>query len=703
MVAIKRKFSLRYLLVLCYLITFVVLMVLLVRENQRDQLFSLSHASVEKKEATVEKQKEFTSLSLYGDDFHFGIRGVLTQRLVNENALQWHRLVDIPVRAIDIEGKLALVSSHRNKLVSIDLQQGADPKFLGSIELPNTIKQIEIVGDQALVGMRRHAGLSLVDLKDPRALELVSHFPVDGLISSMVADQGSVYFTDVYEGLFRIDLTVKDPVPEKIISLKSSWQVALQGKRLVVGTLKGRVFLFDISPGGQLVAVGSLDYPVDVRGLGFTEEALSVVLSDGSFEGYNLSSWPKLHKPAQLMLPGRPWQLEPIAGKAQIAVSMSAGGLSVIDVSQPGKPVFTGHLKSPRTFLALASQSGEIYGASYRGLEAFSLDEIEKGDLSKLAVEAIIDPVSYKLQRWNSHVYGYNNMNLVDFGKEISAGPDFESRFMAITDRDGSSLFEQREDGYVQRVGSLLFAEGVLEVISRDDYLYIINQDGLQVFSKTRSGNPVKTSDLQLAGSPTHFEILTSGYLLVTTRENGFYVVDVNDPHKLIQVANQGVSEHLKNTDIVQDVLAYGSRVYISQGAGGVQVLDVSVPSQPELLQIIDTPGSAKNMVIYDNLLLIADGIEGVFMIDIKNRNDALPIGSLPTPLRVVEIAVTEKGLIVSGKPGGTMTLPLPQRLQNLHVISESEMRVSIESVEKEQYVHLYDERTSAQVKVTVQ
>lgn len=696
MVAINRRFSLRHLLVLCYLLAFVFLVVLLIRENQRDELFSLSYASAEKK-------KEFTALSIYGDGFHFGIRGVLTQSLINEKALLWHRLVDVPIRAIDIEGELALVSSYRNKLVSIDLQQGAGPKFLDSIELPGTIKHIKVVGDKVLVGMRRHAGFSLVDMKDPGALELVNHFPVNGLISSIAADRSSVYFTDLYEGLFRIDLTAKDPILEKIVSLESSWQVALQGKMLVVGTLKGRVHLFDISQNGQLVAVGSLDYPVKVRGVAFTEEALIIVLSDSRLHVFNLSSWPKLHNPAQLIMPGRPWQLEPIPGKSRIAVSLAAGGLSLIDISRPEKPVVTGYLKLPKTFMAMASQPGKIYGASHYGLEVFSLHEIEEGELSKKAEEAIVEQVYYKLQRWNGHVYGYSNMNLVDFGKSISTDIDSENRFMAVADTNGTSLFEQREDGSVQRVGSLLFAEGAREVIFRGSHLYAINQDGLQVFSWIRSGELSKTSELQLPGAPTHFALLTPGYLLVTTSKKGIFIVDVNDPQQPIQVANQGTTQHLQNTNVAQDVLVDGQRVFISQGAGGVHIVDISVPSQPELLQIIDTPGSAKCMVLYDNLLLVANDVDGVFMIDVKNHNNALPIGSLQTPIRVEQIAVAEDGLIISSKQGGTMRLPLPQRLKNLHVISEGEMRVGMEGVEKGQYVHLYDERTSAQVKVGVQ
>ena len=132
-------------------------------------------------------------------------------------------------------------------------------------------------------------------------------------------------------------------------------------------------------------------------------------------------------------------------------------------------------------------------------------------------------------------------------------------------------------------------------------------------------------------------------------------------------------------------------------------MVDVSTPAQPELLQIIETPGVAKDMALYDDLLLVADGVEGVFVIDVSDRNRALPVGSWTVPLRVSQIAVTSDSVIVSNYPGGTMKLPLPQRLQNLKLVNRDEGRADLHKVYQEQYVYLYDEQTSAKVKVNVQ
>jgi hypothetical protein len=350
--------------------------------------------------------------------------------------------------------------------------------------------------------------------------------------------------------------------------------------------------------------------------------------------------------------------------------------------------------------MAMALQPEKFYGVSNHGLEVFSLDEIEKGEFSMLATEATIEQTYYKMKSWNGHVYGYSNMALVDFGKEISTDIDTARRFMVVADEGDVSLFEQGEDDQVQRVGSFLMAEGAGTVKFRDNYIYMLHSGGLRISFGVRPEELVTIGELKLSGRCTHFEVLDSRYLLVTTLDNGVLVVDVNTPQQPVEVARLVLPQHLHRDNVAQAVLIDDQRAYISQGKGGVHVVDVSVPTQPELLQIIETPGFAKNMTFYDNLLLVADGAKGVFMIDIKDRNRALPIGSLPTPIRVSQIAVTEDGLIVSGHQGGTMKLPLPQRLQNLQVIGVDEMRVDVESLEKGQYVYLYDEWTSGQVRV---
>jgi hypothetical protein len=89
-----------------------------------------------------------------------------------------------------------------------------------------------------------------------------------------------------------------------------------------------------------------------------------------------------------------------------------------------------------------------------------------------------------------------------------------------------------------------------------------------------------------------------------------------------------------------------------------------------------------------------------VFMIDVRDRKHALPIGSWSTPVRVEQIAVAGEQLFVSNFPGGTMRLPLPERLQNLELVSRNELRADVASSDGREYVYIYENGGAEKVRV---
>lgn len=693
----KQKVSLRHLLVLFYVITVMLLIALLVRERHSEMPpFSLSHVS-------IEQTGNSTALSVFGEKFHSDLKGVFARSLANENALLWHQLSGAPSAALDVKGDLALVSCKGNMLVSIGLHDGTSPEILGSVQLPGTARQVRIAGDHALVALQRYAGFVLVDLKDPRTLKLVGHYPQQGFVLSMVVDRSIIYYADFYYGIGRIDLSAKNPAPERLVSVSSPWRIALQDNKMVVGTTKDGVHLFDITEAGRLIEAGHLESPAAVRGVAFADEALAVALADNTLQLLDLSSWPNLSVSSQLTLPGNPLLLERIPGQAGLAVGLVAGGVAVIDASRPASAAISGLLKMPTTFLGLKLQPGRVYGASLKGVEAFSLDKITGGASLAIAAETGYEPDHYQLHVWNGHVYGSANNRLVDFGEAVGTDLPQSGRFLAVAEDEGVGIFEQNESGGVERFGSIALADRVRAACFRGNELYLVHYDGLQILSGVRPEEMVVMSNLRLPGQPRHLKILDSGFLLVVTRDDGVLVVDVNDPRRPVQVASLVLPLHQQSIYRADDVLIDGSLAYISYGAGGVHIVDMSSPSRPELLEIVDTPGNAGVMTLHDNLLMVADGPGGLFMIDVKNRQGALPIGTLQTPLRVDQMAIAGGSLIVSGHPGGTMQLPLPQRMQDLQLVNSGEVRVDVEKVENGQYVYLYDERAWGRAEVDIQ
>ncbi len=689
----KRAVSLKALLSILYALALLSVAFMLLNEFRFEhQPFSLSSAS-------VMSGPGHAALAVRGENFHSGLKGVLVKNLINEKALLWKGLADATARAIDVQGSLALVSCYGNKLVSIAIREGEMPELLGSLDLPDDIHQIRIVGNRALVAMRRHTGMALVDLQDPTAMKLVRRYPVPGLVTSLAVEGETAYYLDLYRGVGRFDLSGAPLNPEAIVALESPWCMALQGSKLVVGSQNEDIILFNLSADGLPVEVGRFSMPLNIRGVALTEDALAVALIDGTTYFYRLTSWPKLGQGVTIKLPGRPFRLERVPGRQAIAASLVAGGVVLIDVRRPAAPEISGELKVPTTFLGMKMQSGALWAATQAGLQVFALDEIEQGEDSRQAPQALISGEYHELYSWGGHVYGYRNQSLVDFGSSGPAGMRFTGGLLAVADVNKVVLFE-RDNGQARRAGVLPIGDGVEDTLFADGILYVITRSGLQIFSGHIPEELRMVSSLPLPGVCRQLAKLDSGHLLVSTIESGILVVDVQQPQKPVQIASLTFAPHLVPVNLPQDILVAGDVAFIALWAGGVYVVDLSNPSDPQLVQMIDTPGFAAHLALYDDLLLVADKLEGMYMIDVRDRKHALQVGSWPLPLRAEQVAVSGDGLITSNYPGGTMKLPLPQRLQNLDVVSQNQLKADLAQSETGQYVYIYAEGGAENVRV---
>lgn len=688
-----REVALRHLCIIAYLFVILILVFLIIREKKEDApAFSLS-------DVATTSGRDPAVVSISGKGFHPGIQIVSARSFVNENAFLWKSLSNVRTRSLDVENNLALVTCSDNKLVSLRLDGNKPPTFLGSIDLPSPVKKILIVGDQALVATQRHAGIYLVSLKDPEALEIIANYQMSGLVADLVADRKMVYFADTFRGLGRIDLAADNPVPEIVEPMDSPWKIDLQGDKLVVATVKGKVRLFNISQAGELLEAGRFDSHLNVRGVAFVNDSLVITLADNSLRVYGLSLWPRLENPSTLALPGHPLLLESVPGQASVVVSLVSGGMVLVDIADPEIPVVIGRLLMPKTFLGMALYSENLLTVGRDGLEMFSLDKISGGGQVLLANEVLIDLEDYKLQAWHQQIYGLGNNRLVRFDGKLLSPIHSPEHFLAIVEEDVVNILEPDRDGTLRRVGSLDLPGVARDVLATDNVLYVLHQAGLSIFTGSRADELVVAGGLSFSGEPKQLEMLDSGPLLVLTRDNGVLVMDPTDPLKPRLVTSIVQPEHLRSINVAHDVLADGRRVYVAQGEGGIHVFDMSSPSQPKLTQVIPIAGSARRMALLDDLLLVADASKGLFMIDVSDNTKALPVGSLATPLRIDQLAVLDNGLLVSSHPGGTMRLPLPERIKGIKT-TRGEMTLELEKVEEGQYLYLYDDKGSQQVQV---
>jgi hypothetical protein len=692
----KFRVSSKPALFLVYLLMIVLVVALLVREE------GFNTSSFLLTNSRLLDDLDAKTLVVEGENLHSGIKGVLAKTLINEDALLWHQFTDVPLRVFDVKGKRVLFSYKGGKLVSGAFPEKAKVKLQGALSVAGDVLKLKIIDSKALVGLTRGQGLSLVDMSDPENLKLMSHYPLEGIVSSMVTAKNSFYFTGYKSGVLRLDLDAENSVPEMLVDMDSPWCMAIDGKRVAVGTLKGVVALFEIDKTGRLVEVGRLDFPGQVRGVAFTEGALTIVFDDSHLSVYSLSTWPKLIRSGRLRLPAQSMDVKPVPGQERVVVSLVRAGLGLVDVSQQKTPELDGWFKVPKTYRGFNVEPEMILGTSIEGLDAISIEKLEAGGMSKLAPEAMVGGSSYRLRSWHQHIYGVDSQGVA---KVLARAPNespVSEAYLPIVDKQGVRLYKKAEDGQLVSVGSVAIKEGALSARLHKDYLYVVYREGLRVFQVKGPDELIIVGDLSISGLVLRFEILGSGTVMVATNHQGVLIVDISDPTQPTQTSRLTLPHNLEGS-VVRGILVDGQRAYLSQGTSGVNVVDISAPQHPEVLQLLDTPGFASTMALHDDLLFVADAQKGLFIIDVKGLERALPVGSLRVPIRISELAVAADGLLASSlSRGGTMKLPMPQRLQGLRQVSDSEVRIDLPVAEKGHYVYLYDGVTSERVALDV-
>src|SRR5262249_13637152 len=115
----------------------------------------------------------------------------------------------------------------------------------------------------------------------------------------------------------------------------------------------------------------------------------------------------------------------------------------------------------------------------------------------------------------------------------------------------------------------------------------------------------------------------------------GLSVIDVSDPGAPRRIA------HLQTPGGAFGLAISGSKVFIAANLEGLQIVDISNPSQPALIGSW-TDGSgyqAYGVAANGSVVYLADSGNGLKVLDVSNPSAPILIGSLGIPTRVLTLS----------------------------------------------------------------
>ncbi len=121
-----------------------------------------------------------------------------------------------------------------------------------------------------------------------------------------------------------------------------------------------------------------------------------------------------------------------------------------------------------------------------------------------------------------------------------------------------------------------------------------------------------------------------------------------------------------------------GDTAFVADGYDGLQVIDVSTPSQPVTIGSADTSGRATGVTVIGDTAFVSDGYDGLQMIDVSIPSQPVIIGSVDTSGHAYGVTVIGDTVFVADGGAGLVTVPLKAVTEIRPVTANSETDITV-------------------------
>ena len=180
--------------------------------------------------------------------------------------------------------------------------------------------------------------------------------------------------------------------------------------------------------------------------------------------------------------------------------------------------------------------------------------------------------------------------------------------------------------------------------------------------------SPESLGEVRVFGYANNVDV-NGNFAYVAAGSAGLQIFNVTNRNNPIRIRSFGLEGTNSNAN---DIKVIGDQVVLAIGAAGIEIIDVKDPqnTNPERIGSIDPSkgentedqGKAQDLVVRGNLVYVADGLQGLQIIDISDLKKPKLMGSLPItangetdPIAVIGVDVdqgTNRAVLALGEAG---------------------------------------------------
>ena len=553
----------------------------------------------------------------------------------------------------------------------LDASDPAHPRQVGQITLADTtFEDVAVAGGLAyLVGP---SGLWIVDISDVAMPRLVSHsrLPANGKAVAIQDTLAYVAANGIYtnppgqNGLFIVDVAIPaSPVlVGSLVVDEDTYAVDVQDKLALL--VAGGVHFVDVSDPAAPKSVGFYRPEFGmVQAVAVTGDK-AYVNAFNDFSVFDITD------------PGAPARLGslPVNG-SDIAVAddlafVAAGGVTVVDVSDPTAPTGIGWYWAPVTSLELSPADNLAYiVVGQSGLDVVDISNPRRQTLAG-SWEIVPGGPSWDDPSITKPAGVPGRINAVTLAN---------GHLFAVEADHGLWAFDLSDPASPQPISFKEMPGGFRQLTVLDNFLIYVAKGGLWMVD---ASNPA-VQRLESSCCPLSAVWLDVqdhlGYL--ATSENGLHVFDFADPAHPVEI---GVFP----SDAYQiEVAARGSVAYVAEApksdpenrlnhlGGGLRIIDVSDPAKPQELSFVDTPGWIEDMAIVGDKIYLAEGGPGaVRVFDVSDPATPVEVQVFDADVWAMHVIIVDgdQATVPIGGNLYTFDLPAPGTAPGLSVLGQA-------------------------------
>lgn len=523
---------------------------------------------------------------------------------------------------------------------------------------------VAVKGDTAFFGVG--AALRVADVSSPTNPVVLSEIPLGDFILDIAISGDLLVAALSTSGVVSVDIS--NPADPTILDSLSfgerSYCVTIVNGHALIGGNSLRVI--DLSVPSDLTVTGSIESEViSIRDIAVSGSI--AVLADYN-AGFHVVDVSDTSSPAILATHGddldRPLSVDVSGTYAYLLESHD--DIVIFDISNPMSPSIVNRVDPDRSwFNTLHLDSDRLYVGSNSYLMIY--DTSDPVNPIELWNDSAGFVSFYDLETVGSTLYAaqhYRGLGIFDvtnpsapqaLGQSPAEAPTGGVGLWdtyALTNLWGTGLvvFDMDDPAHPVEL-SRFFDVRPNEFSIHDGHVYTISVGEMTVVDL---GDP---SSLQTVGSssPGGQDITVSGALaLLAATSEGLRVVDISSPSSPTEVAV------LDTEYSVNRIESAGHAVYVPEYQVGLHIIDVSAPSAPNEVGLIELPDIDHHaLTAGEGLLVLVDRVEGTRLFDLTDPLNPLEIAIVSDLTQAGHLAINDDLLIVTARSDGLRVLDI--------------------------------------------